>query len=275
MFLCVSPRTVIPLQKHITLLIGCPFYAGASGAGGDARPQADGPGVAPECEPAAADAARHHHGALHPARRLHTHTHAIQGTHTCTTRTRYGHTTCYWRARARACLKSLLHTHSPLHSCVGYLCPPDQEGEGRGPRQRPPSAAPEYVATSFSPSLPGALEGLTWSQWGRHLAVCMEGVVRVYDWPTTRVQTHNTHMHTTHTEAYNTRTHTEAYDAALSMAIARRGSSLVPRDGGSAWGHRMSGLVYRRLACHLIVVCLLQVCLSAIEPSSLPYSDTR
>jgi hypothetical protein len=94
---------------------------------------------------------------------------------------------------------SLTHP-SCLSSAI--LCPPDQDGgEGRGPRQRPPSAAPEYVATSFSPSLPGALEGLTWSQWGRHLAVCMEGVVRVYDWPTSRVRRHTTQC-TTRMHAY-------------------------------------------------------------------------
>lgn len=40
--------------------------------------------------------------------------------------------------------------------------------------------------TSVSPSLPGALEAIAWSQRGRHLAVCMEGVLRVYDWPAAR-----------------------------------------------------------------------------------------
>lgn len=40
---------------------------------------------------------------------------------------------------------------------------------------------------SFSPSLPGALESVAWSQRGRHLAVCMEGVLRVYDWPSPHV----------------------------------------------------------------------------------------
>jgi hypothetical protein len=39
------------------------------------------------------------------------------------------------------------------------------------------------VVSRFSPSLPGALEAVAWSHWGKHLGICLEGNLRVYDWP--------------------------------------------------------------------------------------------
>ncbi|TFJ84521.1 hypothetical protein NSK_004506 [Nannochloropsis salina CCMP1776] len=69
----------------------------------------------------------------------------------------------------------------------------------RDEREVPPPSSPAasslsapvdqgpFHTSSFTPALPGALEAAAWSLHGRHLAVCMEGVLRVYDWPTSSV----------------------------------------------------------------------------------------
>lgn len=41
----------------------------------------------------------------------------------------------------------------------------------------------EVIFSSFQPSLPGALECISWSQWGKYLSVCMAGMLRIYNWP--------------------------------------------------------------------------------------------